>query len=235
MRARSMTRLGAGARVTGGLLRRIPSRRVAAEVQTQLRELVSSGAFQPGERLPSERDLMEALGVSRTAIREGLRGLEALGLVTIRHGSGVYVQDGAGAGQARRRLPLATRSREPRDLIEVRLIVEPEIAGLAALRRTADDVRRLKRDIEQFGADIGVVRRPPTDLGFHVDLCRATHNPLLLAIVRWVIDFYARSGQMPERKDVDDHARIHEAVRRGNGEAARAAMRAHLEWVRDRL
>src|SRR5204862_2924098 len=196
---------------------------------------VSSGAFQPGERLPSERDLMEALGVSRTAIREGLRGLEALGLVTIRHGSGVYVQDGAGAGQARRRLPLATRSREPRDLIEVRLIVEPEIAGLAALRRTADDVRRRKRDIEQFGADIGVVRRPPTALGFHVDLCRATHNPLLLAIVRWVIDFYARSGQMPERKDVDDHARIHEAVRRGNGEAARVAMRAHLEWVRDRL
>lgn len=208
---------------------------MAAEVQVQLRELVSSGAFQPGERLPSERDLMEALGVSRTAIREGLRGLEALGLVAIRHGSGAYVQDGADRSRARRRLSSATRTREPRDLIEVRLIVEPEIAGLAALRRTADDVRRLKRDIEQFRADIGVIRRPPTDLGFHVDLCRATHNPLLLAIVRWVIDFYARSGQMPVRLDTDHHARIYEAVRGGNAGAARTAMRSHLEWVRDRL
>jgi GntR family transcriptional regulator, transcriptional repressor for pyruvate dehydrogenase complex len=220
--------------MTGALLRRIPSRRVAAEVQAQLRELVASGAFQPGERLPSERDLMEALGVSRTAIREGLRGLEALGLVTIRHGSGVYVQDGVGPGRARR-LPRAARAREPRDLIEVRLIVEPEIAGLAALRRTADDVRRLKRDIEQFRAQIGVVRRPPTDLGFHVDLCRATHNPMLLAIVRWVIDFYARSGQIPVRRDTEDHAQIYEAVRTGDAQAARAAMRGHLEWVRDRL
>jgi GntR family transcriptional regulator, transcriptional repressor for pyruvate dehydrogenase complex len=178
---------------------------------------------------------MEALGVSRTAIREGLRGLEALGLVTIRHGSGVYVQDGADAGRTRRRLALAARSREPRDLIEVQLIVEPEIASLAALRRTADDVRRLERDIEQFRAQIGVVRCPPTDLGFHVNLCRATHNPLLLAIVRWVIDFYARSGQIPVRRDTDHHARICEAVRTGDAVAARTAMRMHLEWVRDRL
>ena len=178
---------------------------------------------------------MEALGVSRTAIREGLRGLEALGLVSIRHGSGVYVHDGVGAGRTHRRLPASRRTRAPRDLIEIRLIVEPEIAGIAALRRTSDDVRRLKRDIEQFRAQIGVVRRPPTDLGFHVDLCRATHNPLLLAIVRWVIDFYARSGQAPVRRDTGDHARIYEAVRARDAGAARAAMRLHLEWVRDRL
>jgi GntR family transcriptional repressor for pyruvate dehydrogenase complex len=178
---------------------------------------------------------MEALGVSRTAIREGLRGLEALGLVTIRHGSGVYVHDDLNSGPARQRLPRATRSREPRDLIEVCLIVEPHIAGLAALRRTVDDVRRLKRDIEQFRAQIGVVRRPPTDLGFHVDLCRATHNPLLLAIVRWVITFYARSGQIPVRRDTDHHVQIYEAVRAGDAEAAHLAMQMHLQWVRDGL
>jgi GntR family transcriptional repressor for pyruvate dehydrogenase complex len=178
---------------------------------------------------------MEALGVSRTAIREGLRGLEALGLVSVRHGSGVYVRDGAATGSRRHRLPQTTRSREPRDLIEVRLIVEPYIASLAALRRTPDDIRRLKRDIEQFRADIGVVRRPPTDLGFHVNLCRAAHNPVLLIIVRWVIAFYARSGQVPLRLDTDHHGRIYEAVRAGDAETARRAMLMHLEWVRDRL
>ena len=80
-----------------------------------------------------------------------------------------------------------------------------------------------------------MVRRPPTDLGFHVDLCRATHNPVLLAIVRWVIAFYARSGQIPVRRDTDHHAQIFEAVRAGDAEAARLAMQGHLQWVRDRL
>ena len=82
---------------------------------------------------------------------------------------------------------------------------------------------------------LGVVRRPPTDLGFHVDLCRATHNPVLLVIVRWVIAFYARSGQIPVRQDTDHHAEIFEAVRAGDAEAARLAMQRHLQWVRDRL
>ena len=96
-------------------------------------------------------------------------------------------------------------------------------------------VSRLRRDIEQFRAQIGVVWRPPTDLGFHVDLCRATHNPVLLAIVRWVIAFYARSGQIPVQRDTDHHAQIFEAVRAGDAEAARLAMQGHLQWVRDRL
>lgn len=219
------------------LLERIPRRKVSHEVREQLRDLVASGTFHPGERLPSERDLMEALGVSRTVIREALRGLEGLGFVTIRHGCGVYVADGAArvAGPVRQLASAARRARTPKDLVEVRLIVEPEVSALAAIRATADDLRRLERDIEQFRAQVGRVRRPPTDLRFHLDLCRATQNPMLLAIGKWVIEFYAKSGQLPQSRDVQDHARIFDAVRRRDGGAARAAMRAHLEWVRDSL
>jgi DNA-binding FadR family transcriptional regulator len=219
------------------LLERITRRQVSYEVREQLRELIASGAFQPAERLPSERDLMEALGVSRTAIREALRSLEGLGVVTIRHGAGVYVAEGAAgpAGPSGHRIPRAGHARTPRDLIEVRLIVEPEASALAAGRATTDDLRRLDRDIEQFRAEVGRRRRPPTDLRFHLDLCRATHNPMLLAIGKWVIEFYARSGQLPQGRDVEDHARVFEAVRRRDPEAARAAMRAHLEWVRESL
>ena len=216
-------------------LRPIPSRRITHQVQDQLRELILSGAFRPGERLPSERDLMEALGVSRTAIREGLRGLEALGLVTIRHGSGVYVADTLpseaepGLGQ------MEVGSSAAQDLIEVRLIVEPEISALAALRATAEDLDRLRHDVETFRAQLGSVRRPPTDLRFHVDLCKATHNAPLLTIVQWVVQFYAKSGQIPVLKDVEDHEQIRLAVASRDPDAAREAMRAHLEWVRECL
>jgi GntR family transcriptional repressor for pyruvate dehydrogenase complex len=125
------------------------------------------------------------------------------------------------------------RAQSSQELIEVRLIVEPDIAAKAALRATASDLRRLQADVERFRADIGVVRRPPTDLRFHLDLCRAAHNRALLTILQWIIDFYAKSGQAPSTKDVTDHAKIYEAVRRRDAEAARTAMRLHLEWVRE--
>jgi GntR family transcriptional repressor for pyruvate dehydrogenase complex len=217
-------------------LRPIPNRRVTQQVQDQLKELILFGVFHPGERLPSERDLAEALGVSRTAIREGLGALQALGLVVIRHGSGVYVSDTFLSSVVPDTLGrMEADSATARDLIEVRLIVEPEIAALAASRATEEDLDRLRHDVEAFRTQLGVIRRPPTDLGFHVDLCKATHNAPLLAIVQWVIQFYAKSGQVPKAKDVLDHERICLAVVSRDPDAARDAMRSHLEWVRKSL
>jgi DNA-binding FadR family transcriptional regulator len=217
-------------------LRPIPNRRVTQQVQDQLKELILSGAFHPGERLPSERDLMEALGVSRTAIREGLGALQALGLVAIRHGSGVYVSDTFPSSTVPDTLGrMEADPATARDLIEVRLIVEPEITALAASRATEEDLDRLRHDVEAFRTQLGSVRRPPTDLQFHVDLCKATHNAPLLTIVQWVVQFYAKSGQVPKAKDVLDHERICLAVASRDPEAARDAMRAHLEWVRESL
>ncbi|HKS92386.1 MAG TPA: FadR/GntR family transcriptional regulator [Tepidiformaceae bacterium] len=214
-------------------LRKIPARNVTQQAIAQLRELVLSGAYRPGERLPSERDLQEALGVSRTVIRECLRGLEALDLVVVRHGSGVFVAEGLpGSGQP---ATLPFRLKTAQELIEVRLMVEPYIAAYAALRATPAELERLRSDVERFRAEIGVVKRPPTDLRFHLDLCRAVHNRSLLVIFQWIIDFYAKSGQVPNAKDVTDHAEICEAVHRRDGDAANAAMRRHLEWVKEQV
>ncbi len=219
------------------VLRPIPARRVTQQVQDQLKELILSGAFHPGERLPSERDLMEALGVSRTAIREGLRGLEALELVVIRHGSGVYVGERVPpASKTLTAIPHPeTNPRAAFELVEVRLIVEPEISALAAERATEADLDRLHHDVEEFRAQVGVVKRPPTDLQFHVDLCKASHNGPLLTIVQWVIQFYAKSGQLPKMQDVLDHEHIYLAVRARTQDAAREAMRSHLNWVKRSL
>jgi GntR family transcriptional repressor for pyruvate dehydrogenase complex len=219
------------------LLRRIPTRRVGQQVRDQLRELVFSGAFGPGEKLPSERELTEALGVSRTAVREALHGLAAIGLVTVRHGAGAFVAarlpgtQGAGATLH----TIEDHPQAPEELIELRLIVEPEVCALAATRATADDLERLREDTLKFHAELGVLRRPPADLRFHLDLCKAAHNRPLLIVTQWVIQFYAKSGQRPLDRDVSDHQRIYEAVRARAPDRARTAMRKHLEWVRHRL
>ena len=226
------------------LLHAIPSRKLAHQVEEQLRELVLSGAYAPGARLPSERDLTQALGVSRTAVREGLHRLEALGLVAIRHGSGVYVAD-IGPGQAPSPDPATppllpphdhkTTQPTPHELIEVRLLVEPSIAALAAERATEAEIDRLARDVDNLRADLGSAILPPSDLGFHLDLCRAAHNRSLVMVIQWVLEFYAHSGTRSELADVLDHENIYHAVRRRDGDAARALMADHLRRVRDTL
>jgi DNA-binding FadR family transcriptional regulator len=178
---------------------------------------------------------MEAFGVSRTAVREGLRGLEAVGLVIIRHGSGVYVVDQVPQGDAEPIPHLRPNAGAALALVEVRLIVEPEISALAARRATDADLDRLHHDVEEFREQVGHMKRPPADLRFHVDLCRASHNGPLLTIVQWVIEFYARSGQLPQVRDVVDHERIYLAVRARDAQAAREAMRLHLTWVEESL
>jgi GntR family transcriptional repressor for pyruvate dehydrogenase complex len=218
-------------------IRPISSRKVAREVQDQLAELIVSGAHPAGARLPSERDLLEALGVSRTSLREALRGLEALGLIDIRHGSGIYVTDqGPELWQnADRVLSFEPRAETARELLEVRLLLEPEIAALAAIRGTADDLARLRRHVEAFRQQIAGTNRPPSDLQFHIALCQAAHNRPLLPFVQWIVRFYAKCGPKPRLDDVEGHEAIYDAVARRDPDAARILMKAHLESVRSAL
>ena len=166
------------------MLTPIPGSQVMKQVQEQLTAFVASQNFQVGDRLPSLRELTAALGVSRTSVREGLRALEALGIVEIRHGSGIYVASGVP--------PMATPShgdtgaraaRAAREILAVRLALEPEVAALAAANATADDLARLTTDVEDFRRDFGKVSNPASDLAFHLDLCRSTHNNAFIAIM----------------------------------------------------
>jgi len=219
-----------------GMLVPIPGSRITKQVQERLTAFIAAEGFDVGARLPSLREFTEALGVSRPSVREGLRALEALGVVEIRHGSGIYVASGFPPSPALA-LPQAgiEGERAARDLLAVRLALEPEVAALAAISASEEDISKLSRDVADFRRDFGSVANPESDIGFHLDLCRATHNSAFVAIMGWIAQFYAKRAKAPRRKDVEDHARILDAVVRRDPEAARAEMKRHLTWIGDVL
>ncbi|HMN84389.1 MAG TPA: FadR/GntR family transcriptional regulator [Bauldia sp.] len=213
------------------MLTPIPGSQVTRQVQEQLTAFIAAENLKTGDRLPSLREFTEALGVSRPSVREGLRALEALGLVEIRHGSGIYVSSGVPPIAVPLTGGEATVEHAARELLAVRLALEPEVAALAAMTATDEDLARLAKDVEDFRRDFGRVRNPASDIGFHLDLCRATHNSAFVAIMGWIAQFYAKRAKAPRRKDIDDHAAILEAVQRRDPEAARAEMKRHLTWI----
>src|SRR5690606_37467655 len=116
----------------------IQSRRLYQDIASQLKALVDAGELRPGERLPTERELCAKLAVSRTAVREALIALELAGIVDVRTGQGVFVRD-----RASRAPEPAAGTFSPFEILESRLVVEPEAAALGAERRTAAQLRSI--------------------------------------------------------------------------------------------
>ena len=120
------------------------------------------------------------------------------------------------------------------ELLEVRKIVEPEAAALAALRRAPAEIDRLDHDIARLREAVSVGFRPPEDLGFHLDVVRATHNASLARLTAAIVSYYARDDTLPTQRDVAEHSAVAAAIRDGRPEAARQLMLDHLT-AEDRL
>lgn len=200
---------------------------LAQQVAAGLEQLIAGQRFRPGERLPSEWELAERFGVSRTVVREAVRA-----------GSGTVVRRPSTDVAAAAMSLLLSMSGEatPAKIAEVRRVLEVEIAGLAAARRTADDVGRLAA-ILQTAADR--IEDPDafveTDVAFHVALADATHNELfgvLLAAIAGVMvevrGVALRVPGTPERA-LGFHREIYACIERGDRAAAREAMDRHMD------
>ncbi len=191
--------------------------------------MLRSGDYRVGDRLPSESELGSSLTVSRSTVREAVRELTSLGVLEIQHGRGTFVRS------LRPDLLLRSDSlldrpndRIREELLEVRGIVEPEAAALAARRASPEDVERLRYDVERLAEAIGQGIAVPEDLGFHLDLVRATHNAALWRVSGAIISFYQWDGQLPTEQDVIDHQAIYEAIRDHDPGRSRQAMIDHL-------
>lgn len=208
------------------------------QVAAQLAEQITHGRWRPGERLPSESDLCAALNIGRSTLREALKSLAFVGLVQMRPGEGTYVTDGTQVlvDRISARGFLRTE-RDLEDVSEARLILETELAALAAERMGPADLDRLeeilaamKRRLDGEGRDYAEL-----DVEFHLAIAKSSKNRLLhelLVPIRGVLqEFIAKSQELPGiTQDAHaHHTRIVAALRQRNPEKARRAMRAHLE------
>lgn len=213
-------------------------------VTDQVENLIVVGQLQPGDRLPPERELARQFGVSRTVVREAVRALAAKGLLEVRSGSGTVVCSPTPQSVAqtmRLFLRVGQRDLDYRKILEVRRLLEVEIAGLAAQRRTGEDLETMEailREAESGGDRDRFVR---TDMAFHSALARATYNELFSVLLDSVADVMITMRQMAF--DIPDafaralkyHRAIFEQVKGGDPEGARQAMREHLMESEDTI
>lgn len=201
--------------------------------------LIRQGALEPGAKLPSERVLAEQLKVGRSSVREAIRTLELQGLVVTKPGSGTFINThNLDAVAALMSSTLGSDAELLNDIFEVRHLLEPQIAALAAQRATPEDIQRLSAILEEqqrqiLEGETGV----DADTEFHFALAAATHNAALVKVVSAVEDVLRRSRdqsfQQPGRpeRSLASHRQILDVVRTGDSADARRAMEHHLTSV----
>lgn len=222
----------------------VEPRRLYRQIADQIGALISRGEFEPGKRLPPERHLAQQLGVSRPSVREALIALEIAGLVDVRVGSGIYVREIPPLLRAPRATPggLDEPDPGPLELLQARMLIEGEIAALAATNASAKDIAAIKETIVwMVGENTGNATTQEGDRHFHLRVAAASGNSALELVVRGLWD--QRHGPMYSKfeqhfnsaelraRSLADHEAIFAALERGDARAARAAMRRHLDRV----
>ena len=209
------------------------SERLYQSIAARILELIESGEFPVGSRLPGERDLAERLGVSRVTIREAEIALEAQGWITIKTGSGVYVQTRAEDA------PGALPDVSAFDLTAARAIIEAEAAALAAAHITEAQILELEELILAMSDPNGTDETSAmADQAFHLAIARISGNPVVEHCVQLI---WRMRNELPRVKQVysrvchndwddrtDEHAAILSALRSRDPQASRAAMRDHF-------
>ena len=208
---------------------------VTDSVIAQIRE----GRYRAGDRLPTERELAEQLGVGRTSVREGLRFLEKLGILEIRQGTGTVVRSLSLGEVFEHLVPVQTiielPNRDVRNIMHVRRVLEAESAELAARNATERQLERLGELLDGMAASLEEPRDYlEMDLEFHVVVAEAAANPVLAQLVGLIRDIYTRYFEIvlrdPEmnRTSLDFHRQLYAALRDHDPEAARRHILDHL-------
>ncbi|GGF85712.1 FadR/GntR family transcriptional regulator [Alteromonas lipolytica] len=210
-------------------------RRLYLEVATQIEQQIRDGHIKPGDRLPSERDLAASFEVSRPTIREAMIALEIAGLVEIKTGSGIYAlaQSDALSPGTLDDVP------GPFEVLEARLLIEPEAASLAAARINKEQLKIVEQAVRVMGAaDSTELEKEKADELFHVTIAQATNNSALASTIKWLWElrnqsvlsstFHKRVRELGVHPYVDEHRKILNALKVRDPQRAKNAMHTHI-------
>lgn len=208
------------------------------QIAGEIRDYIIKNQIQPGERLPTERELAEMLGVSRTSVREGIRLLETLQFLEVKPKRGITVKKlelSSLVRQLTQRI-LLEKNRFV-ELIEARRILEQELVKLAAVRATEEDLTRLELTIELMAKQLAQGKSiKQADLCFHQALFSAAKNSVLEGFQTALADFFSAAllkAGSPEKnaETLREHQLIYQAVKDRQPDAAASAMRQHLNYA----
>jgi GntR family transcriptional regulator, transcriptional repressor for pyruvate dehydrogenase complex len=204
-------------------------------VMEQILSLVRAHRLEPGDRLPTEQELVALTGAGRATVREAIRSLASLGLVETGAGRGTFLRATEQSGNDHTMLPLLGSAQVLRDLVEARLLLDPAIARLAAVRVTAEDIAPLREALARL-------RHPATDtqvrqrdhVALHLAIVQAANNRFFTRLWSSFATFMRESPLVAERTRAREgtfalHEAVVEAIAHGDADVAEAAMRRHMQ------
>jgi len=215
---------------------------VSEEIARKIIDLVNSGSLRPGDKLPSERNLMSQLNVSRSPIREALRSLSLIGLLETRPGDGTYVSEHLTPGLADQvDWSILEDKQDVVEWLEVREPLEIQAASLAAERATPEDIEHLEAILAaHYNSADNPQRLAETEIEFHKTIVEIARNETLYELMAVFYDFYRKYVRQERFRFAvrnprqQGHQAIVEAIKKGDVEAARQAMVHHLTTSKQR-
>lgn len=210
------------------------------QVVEHVRGLIQSGDVRPGDRLPPERELARKLKISRSSLRAGIGFLAAMGVLRSRHGAGTFVSDGPPALDASSLSVLGTlHNFLPWQMFEARLVIEANVAALAAERATDEHIAELAEEVaEMYAALADPQEYLIHDVRFHRTVARAAGNPILAALMETItVSLYdnrrvTADNSQDLKEAAEMHRDIYRAIRSRNPSQARQMMERHLNLAR---
>jgi len=215
----------------------ISRNKVYQEVARQLERRIAE-ELKPGDLLPPERHLVQMLGVSRSSVRDAIRSLEMRGLLEPRQGIGTVVCSPAATPDNPLAAALLEKRKMVADLLDVRNMIEPPLAGRAALHISRDEIAEMeeilvRQEVKVRRSEVGIEE----DSEFHYSIALASNNSAVLKVVDVLMDLLRETRERTlqvegrQEKSLAGHHRILSALKRGDAAAAEAAMRRHLQEV----
>ena len=221
------------------MFRLVNQKSVVQSIREQILDLISEGKLVPGVKLPSEKELMIDLGVSRPALREALRMMIGEDLLEVKPGLGTYVKQPTSATAIQTEIiSLLLKKEDLNEIMEVRRILEPEIAAKAAKRATDEDIKNLEKLLDEIEESI---RKEVSTFDqawtFHRILAQAAANQALTKIAEILFEMIKTYEQplyddfFDPLKELIEHREILHTIKTGDCNRARSVMLAHLDYV----